>query len=215
MAGALAGAVRHDGKFGPNDEAPLAWLVTGFGPFPRVPRNPSEILAQRLAQGWNLRHQRVQAHVFKTAYATVECDIKNLAALRPRAVLMLGVAARAKGLRVEQFAINRRATAARDAGGALPGTPVIRAGAAAFRAGRHKGAPLVGRLREAGVSARISRDAGRYLCNFAYWTMLAAVPDAMVCFIHIPLPGGRAKGDIRPSLREMERALRALMRGRI
>ena len=65
----------------------------------------------------------------------------------------------------------------------------------------------------AGVGAGLSRDAGRYLCNFAYWHMLRALPEAQVVFVHVPMPNSGKKGDRRPSMGQMERALRAMMRG--
>lgn len=200
-------------QIGPKDEARLDWLVTGFGPFPRVTKNPAAELARRLANGWRHSGLRVRAHVFETRYGAVTRDLPALAAPCPRAVLMLGVASKARKLRVEMLARNSLARGTRDAGGTLPKLPVIAPGRPAFRHGRHKGAALVLRLRAAGVAAHVSRDAGKYLCNFAYWHMLAALPEARVVFVHVPFPRGSAKGDTRPSLDDMARALRALMRG--
>jgi len=213
MADAILAATRHEGEIRPNDEARVDWLITGFGPFPRVPRNPAQTLAQALGHGWRFRHIRVRTHVFETAYASVEAEVRGLAASRPRAVLMLGVAARAKAMRVEVRAVNRRASGARDARKALPSSPVIAPGGPVYRPGRHKGGTLVQRLRAAGVGAGLSRDAGRYLCNFAYWHMLRALPEAQVVFVHVPMPNSGKKGDRRPSMGQMERALRAMMRG--
>ena len=210
MAGALRGSAGgDDGEIRQYDESGQRnLLITGFGPFPHVARNPSGLLARALAE-----RLRVKAHVFDTSYAGVARDMPSLAALRPHTVLMLGVAARARHLRVELRAINRRAMGARDASAALPKTPVIAPGGPSFRIGRHKGAVLVQRLRSAGMAARLSFDAGRYLCNFAYWQMLAVLPDAKVVFVHIPLPYTGKKGDARPSLAQMSMALRALLRG--
>jgi pyroglutamyl-peptidase len=213
MAGAMRGSAGgHDGEFGQYDEsAPQKrcdLLITGFGPFPRVACNPSGVLAQALGARLG-----VASHVFETAYASVERDMPSLAALKPRMVLMLGVAPRARRLRVELRAINRRAIGAKDARAALPKTPVITPGAPAFQAGRHKGGVLVQRLRGAGVAARLSRDAGRYLCNFAYWQMLAALPRTRVVFVHVSLPRTGKRGDTGPSLVQMLTALRAMLRG--
>jgi pyroglutamyl-peptidase len=38
------------------------------------------------------------------------------------------------------------------------------------------------------VPARLSRDAGRYLCNYTYWRALRRAPQGrpLVQFIHIP-----------------------------
>lgn len=213
MADAILAATRHDGEIRPNDEAALDWLITGFGRFPRVARNPAQTLALRLASGWRFRPLRVAAHVFETVYGIVEAEVRELVALRPQAVLMLGVAARAKAMRVELRAVNRRAPSARDARKALPASPVIAHGGPVYRVGRHKGRALVQRLRAAGVAAGLSRDAGHYLCNFAYWHMLDSLPEARVVFVHIPMPNSGKKGDRRPSMAQMECALRAMMRG--
>jgi pyroglutamyl-peptidase len=216
MAGALRATDAGDaGEFRQYDErvrqTRLDLLITGFGPFARVPRNPSGVLAHLLARSF--RRGTSKIHVFETAYARVSQDMPRLAALTPRAVLMLGVAPRARQMQVELRAINRRAVSARDASAALPKTPVIAPGAAAFMQGRHKGMVLVQRLRSAGVAARLSRDAGRYLCNVAYWQMLEALPEARVVFLHIPLPRTGQKRDKRPGMAQMLNALRALLRG--
>lgn len=215
MAQAISHVQRDARQIGPKDEARLDWLVTGFGPFPRVAHNPAQVLARRLAKGWQNSGRRVEAHVFQTAYAAVMKDLPALAARRPRAVLMLGLAGKARKLRVEMLARNRLARGYRDVSGTLPKAPVIVPGGPAFRHGRHKGALLVARLRAGGVEAHVSRDAGHYLCNFAYWHLLAALPEARVVFVHIPAPRGSAKRDARPSLGDMERALRHLMRSRL
>ena len=67
-----------------------------------------------------------------------------------------------------------RATIARGEPGALRGT-------APFRR-------LLGAVRVSGFPARLSRDAGRYLCNYAYWRALEGARDTsmLVQFIHIP-----------------------------
>lgn len=51
-------------------------------------------------------------------------------------------------------------------------------------------AALLRAAREGGVPARLSHDAGRYLCNYLYWRALEAAArqggPALVAFIHIP-----------------------------
>jgi pyroglutamyl-peptidase len=191
--------------------------ITGFGPFPGVRHNPSGVLAARLGRsglarrlGWAL-----ESVEFPTGYGIVGERIAALATKNPAPefVLMLGVAARAKGLRVELRARNRVSATYRDASGRRPGSRRLEAGAEVTRFGRHQGAALAGALRNAGVPARVSRDTGSYVCNFAYWRMLKAMPrETSVLFVHIPLPAraGVRKRDPRPSLARMEAALKAL-----
>ncbi len=193
-------------------------LLTGFGPFPGVPRNPSEVLAARIAAskrwarlGWGIRH-----HAFMTGYDIVAKAIDKEAAREPAPafVVMLGVAARAKWLRIELRAKNRVSATHRDATSIRPASTVLKPGAEATRFGRHTGTPLVRTLRVEKVPACLSRDCGRYVCNAAYWRMLGSMPrETEVVFVHIPLPSkaGIRKRDPRPDMAAKERALTALM----
>lgn len=187
-------------------------LVTGFGPFPKVPRNPTEHLARRIAASGRLRRAGLAAQslALTTAYAALETELKPaLARLAPRAVLMLGVAARAKRVRIETRAVNRQSLLFPDAEGQVarraaldPGRPLVARGRGAFPA-------LLRALRANGVDAYLSIDAGRYLCNAGYFTALGATGAGTPClFVHVPMPRRRAaRGDRRPTMREMERAL--------
>jgi pyroglutamyl-peptidase len=49
-------------------------------------------------------------------------------------------------------------------------------------------ADLLGALRRHSIPARLSRDAGRYLCNYAYWRALehARHGRPLIQFVHIP-----------------------------
>jgi len=62
-----------------------------------------------------------------------------------------------------------------------PGEPAALRGAAPF-------ARLLGAVRASTVPALLSRDAGRYLCNYAYWRALERSRDGrpLVQFVHIP-----------------------------
>lgn len=193
-------------------------LITGFGPFPGVPRNPSGVLAARLAAsrqwarlGWDVRHR-----FLPTGYAIARGIIREEARVMPAPafVVMLGVAARAKWLRVESLARNRVSVTHRDATRARPGSACLAPGAEAIRRGRHPGSPLLAALRAGGVPARLSRDCGRYVCNASYWAMLEAMPPTtQVVFVHIPMPRPAArKRDSRPDMAGMERALARLIR---
>ncbi len=193
-------------------------LITGFGPFPGVPRNPSGVLMRRLAStprwhrlGWN-----INGVLFPTGYSVVSRMIAEHAEAgqRPAFVVMLGVAARTKWLRVELRAKNRVSIHHRDAAGNRPATFQLEHSPAVTRLGRHPGAFLVSTLRARQVPARLSRDTGRYVCNAAYWQMLGAMPSSTeIVFVHIPMPAraGILKRDPRPTLAAMEHALVALV----
>lgn len=163
-------------------------LVTGFGPFPRVRINPTTRLAQAVAAGLKRSGLDAQALVVETSYGTGLPALRsNLSKLRPKAVLMLGLAARARHVRVELFARGHASPLHPDAAG---GTP--RAGAAHGRAlplrttANAQGA--LSALRRRGIRSRLSPSAGRYLCDACYAAALTVTGGAgtPVLFVHVP-----------------------------
>ena len=84
-------------------------LVTGFGPFPGAPFNPTGPLVKRLARLRRpaLAPVTIVPYVFQTSYAAVDRDLPKLIAKhKPDALLMFGLAPRAKTLRIETRARN-------------------------------------------------------------------------------------------------------------
>ena len=191
-------------------------LVTGFGPFPGAPFNPTEALVQRLAQLRRpaLANVKIVTHVFPTGYAAVDRDLPGLIAKhKPDALLMFGLATRTPHLRIETRARNalalmpdatgaslRRSAIARDQAQALPMPAPVRHLLAAVRAAR--------------VPAALSRDAGRYLCNYLCWRSAEAAKSGglrIAAFIHVPLirrgPVAAARAKKRHlALADLERA---------
>ncbi|MEH3147841.1 MAG: peptidase C15 [Methylobacterium frigidaeris] len=178
---------------------PPRLLITGFGPFPGMPANPTGALVRRLAALPHLAlalGERPRGLVLRTAYACLGEALDPALAEGPRAVLMLGVAGRSRGIRVEFRAANRASRLYPDASGRVSSRLALDPdGPAARRAGTvaRQATTL---LRRRGLPARPSRDAGRYLCNASYFRALAEpVP---VLFLHVPRPprhGARAWED--------------------
>src|SRR6266571_7546535 len=101
----------------------LTVLITGFGPFPGVPFNPTAALARRLAQRRRpaLADVTRVTHVFRTSYGAVDSELPELLARhQPDLVLLFGVATRTRHLRIETQAVNRRSALFPDADGGLP-----------------------------------------------------------------------------------------------
>jgi len=166
-------------------------LITGFGPFPRAPFNPSAAVAKALARRRRpaLAGLVRNAHVFATRYADIDRDLPRLLAQRPDIVLMFGLAGRTRELRVETRARNAASALSPDAGRQRPQHRTIETDASPALIGRAPFSRLAAALRDRKVPARISRDAGTYLCNYAYWRALEAAPNGrpLVLFVHIPL----------------------------
>jgi pyroglutamyl-peptidase len=129
-------------------------------------------------------------HVFETSYAAVDAQLPVLvAAHRPQILLMFGLAARTPFVRVETTAHNTHTALLADASGALPSQRAIDASATPRRHGRAPFARLVMAARGARVAARLSDNAGRYLCNYLYWRASEFMGDAaprLLVFVHIP-----------------------------
>ena len=190
-------------------------LITGFGPFPGVERNPTSGLALTLAVQLRRKGLKTKALVLPTSYADGLPLLKErLCTLQPRAVLMLGLAGRSRCVRIEQYGRDDASPTAPDVGGKMPpqsqsvrgmpwrSTASLQSALAACHA--H------------GLRARQSPVAGRYLCNAAYALALAetAGKGITVLFVHIPWPRGfRGKRPLcsvaawRPAVAALVRAL--------
>src|ERR1700719_4514449 len=171
----------------------LRILITGFGPFPGAPFNPTMPLVKRLTQLRRPAFADVEliGHIFHVTYATVDRELPELIAQhRPQALLSFGLADRTAYVRSETRARNAVTTRFPDAdrNHARKGSIVGGADAAMF--GPHT-ARLLRAAVGTGIDARASRDAGSYLCNYFSWRAIeAAAKDsgpALAAFVHIPL----------------------------
>ncbi|MBA4791080.1 MAG: peptidase C15 [Rhizobiales bacterium] len=188
-------------------------LITGFGPFPGMPRNPTADMARRLAalRLPGLTDLRRTALILPTEWSALDDFARRLRADPPDAILMLGVAGRRTRIDLETRAVNL--ARGLDAARRRPMRQLNPAGPSALTA-----TTGVMRLRAAlagaGVGGRISRDAGRYLCNGAYYTALDVLgaKGVPVVFVHLP---GRGPDSRRPPARTavaLSLVLRALAR---
>jgi pyroglutamyl-peptidase len=164
-------------------------LVTGFGPFPGAPFNPSARLITALARRRRpaLADIELITHVFATSYAAVDRELPELLAAKPDVVLLFGVAGRRRHLCIETRARNAATLLFPDADRSKPRDSVIATGAPSSLEGN---APFMRLLNAARgrFPSRLSHDAGRYLCNYVYWQALQHRHDGLplVQFVHIP-----------------------------
>jgi pyroglutamyl-peptidase len=168
-------------------------LITGFGPFPGAPFNPTGPLVLALARRRipALRDVRRVAHVFATSYAAVDRELPALLAReRPDIVLMFGLTTRRRHISIETRARNAVTRAVADASGQLPAASVIAVGARATLPLRAPAQRLLAAARAARMPAALSGDAGSYLCNYLCWRAGEAAERAggprLVAFVHVP-----------------------------
>jgi pyroglutamyl-peptidase len=200
-------------------------LVTGFGSFHGAPTNPSGVLAERLVAMRRPAFAGIRrvAHVFPTSYAAVDQQLPRLVEQhRPNAIVLFGLATRSKHLRLEREARNQMLGLFPDITGFVPSARAIRPQGPARLRGRAAFSRLLAAMRAAGMAAALSRDAGRYVCNYGYWRAIecAVQPHGptLVVFVHIPKvpPPGRKRRpgqpSRRPNLVDLVRAGEAILR---
>ena len=201
--------------------AKLRILITGFGPFPGAPFNPTQALVARLKRLRRpaLGDVELIGHIFHVTYATVDRELPLLLAKhRPQALLMFGLAGRTAHLRVETRARNSVTTLWPDADRTRVRKGSILSEADARMFGPHT-AKLLRAAVGTGIDARASRDAGSYLCNYLSWRAIEAVRSdngpLLAAFVHVPLlaRGGtsRRKGSPRITLEELVDAGEAML----
>jgi pyroglutamyl-peptidase len=171
----------------------LRILITGFGPFPGAPYNPTIPLVERLPR---LRRPafgdvELSGHIFPVTYQAVDRELPQLLSQRqPHALLMFGLASRTRHLRIETRARNAVTMLWPDADHAR-----VRKGSIAGDADAKMFGPHTARLLRAalgtGIDARASRDAGSYLCNYLSWRAIEAAQGdndlRAAAFVHVPL----------------------------
>jgi pyroglutamyl-peptidase len=196
-------------------------LITGFGGFPRARFNPTGRLVDKLARVRRpaFAKARIVTHVFSTNYTAVDRELPALIRChRPGVILMLGLAARSKHLRIETRARNALSILAADAQGFAPYHGAIRLGAPGDRRTATSFARLLAAARGFGVRTRLSRDAGGYVCNYLYWRALEYAErmskPPLVQFVHVPQirnDSARTRNADQPSFAKLAAALQALL----
>jgi pyroglutamyl-peptidase len=199
----------------------LRILVTGFGPFPGAPYNPTQPLVARLTRLRRPAFANVElsSHIFPVTYSAVDHQLPlALKTHQPHALLMFGLASRTPYLRIETRARNAVTMLWPDAAQTRVRKGSIADGADAQRFGPHT-AKLLGAAKATGIDARASRDAGSYLCNYLSWRAIEAVngnnTPHLAAFVHIPplarSGAVRRKGFPRITLEELVDAGEAML----
>ena len=174
------------------DLKPIRILVTGFGAFPGVRSNPSELLLQWIGE----RRARFPANIaLETALvpATWEAVKRftsgHLAEFDPHIALHFGVHKRSSGFQIETTARNCACPHADAHGKRYESVHLIRGAPHTLRAtlGAEK---IAAKLNTQHVPASTSSSAGRYLCNMLFYLSLhqgtGKARTRQTGFIHIP-----------------------------
>jgi pyroglutamyl-peptidase len=164
-------------------------LLTGFGPFPGVEENATsklvaEIAARAEQLNWNAQ---IAFEVLPVAWQDGPDRARRLIEqFDPAVVLHFGVSEAASGFVIETRAENI-CKPLPDAAGELPRLELLDLEGTTDKACTIPCTAIVSRLRENGLPAELSENAGGYLCNAVLFDTLArARPGLRAGFIHVP-----------------------------
>ena len=166
-------------------------LVTGFEPFGGETVNASWEAAKKL-EGWRYGEYVAVARLLPCAYdASVKKLIHEIEAVRPAALLMTGQAARRAVVCVERFARNLDDASAPDNDGDLRRALRISRAAAEWLEATAPAGAIARAMKDAGIPARLSRNAGGFVCNHLYFGALHYLSDKRLAipavFVHLPV----------------------------
>ena len=170
-------------------------LVTGFGPFPGVTQNPSQVVCQRL-DGRSFGDLLVMGRVLDVSFQRSAQQLQALLQLGwPCFMLHFGLARSARQIRIETSATNCKAAEIPDIDGEHFEGAAVREGQPIDSSLETSLATekLVDSLNRCDLPTRISRDAGAYVCNSLYYHSLSLAQEASIVipslFVHIPAVG--------------------------
>lgn len=152
-------------------------VFTSFGPFREVLRNPSILVAQAAVAEVGRAGGAVSSVALPVTYAAAATASAQLPVGAAR--VHVGVAASRPAVTVERRGRPESGDEPDNDGVVGPSDP----GNRLPRESRTAEA-LVAALREEGVEAELSEDAGGYVCNALLWHSLGTEEDT--CFVHVP-----------------------------
>jgi pyroglutamyl-peptidase len=168
-------------------------LLYGFGPYKQFEDNITQRVVKKLPRSANLKKIVFPVRFDKSQFVSA---IKKH---RPEIVLGLGQCSSGRSMRIERRAVNRRRNEKGE-----KGRPIVRGGA--------KRLAITLRLEQSafGKSAKISRNAGDYVCNFSMYVILDYLRchrcDSRFGFIHVPHDYNRKRAErlVRNVLRSLD-----------
>lgn len=170
---------------------PRTLLLTGFGPFPGIPENPSQALVEALGDRLgDIPGLALHRHILSTEWSYVRRQAPMLLdTIEPDLVLHLGLCRGANSFRIERSAYNQTGDL-EDAAGRMPPRQPILFGGKPRLDSQLSTMRIAQGLRADGIAALPSLSAGRYLCNFLYYLSLDWAArrhsSPLVLFLHIP-----------------------------
>ncbi len=178
-------------------------IVTGFGTFPGVPKNPCVELLNRLRDTPPIGVDLITSILpvsFDRSILELKQIIKDTEKNLPR--IHIGCSKKTAELVLERTAVNVRQSSIPDIDGEYYDVPKsISAHAINQQCSTKIDIQFLKvKLTEQGVPVKISNDAGKYVCNNVYWTSLQ-FDSSPTLFVHIPIIFGKELDTIELGIR--------------
>ncbi len=186
-------------------------VLTGFEPFGGSKVNSSQRVAEAL-DGVVVAKLRIRSVVLPCRFGAAAAALhRTIRQHRPALVICLGLAEKRRAITPECLARNRVDARIPDNAGRQPrGQPVREGGPVTLRSGLPV-AQIAAAMRAAGLPARVSRSAGRFVCNEVFYRLMDSLPPRSgirAGFIHLPLLRVRGHHGSGLSLTQLVRAIR-------
>jgi len=170
-------------------EQPLRVVVTGYGPFPGVDKNPSGELAKQLAKA-GLQGAKVEYRVLPVTHADVDAFVAEMRGNPPDLVISLGVSSEAQ---VEPRGQNWKASYPDANGNSVTEGKIAEQGGEDLPTGLPQDWMGAALRRSFGASATVNAkteapDTSAYLCNYLNYRLLESFPrggGTMAGFVHV------------------------------
>jgi len=167
-------------------------LLLAFGPFGSWVENSTDEVSAAAAIRLRAGGTVVERRVLPTSLVAVRSLVAEVRADPPKAVLACGLSAKSPSVQIERAARNLADFRIPDVAGLQPSGELLVEGAPEQLFSPFADDSLLRSIRAAGVPAVFSDDAGTYICNALYFSLLdgLAPSRAAALFLHLPpLPG--------------------------
>jgi pyroglutamyl-peptidase len=165
-------------------------LVSGFGPFPGAPENPTEALIRALADelAETFGASALRAVVLPTDYRRSWSALRRIyGGFDPDVVVHFGLSGRAKAVHIETTGVNAVDPKKPDASGSAPRSGRARRDGPEKLSATLPTGSILAALKRERIAAQLSENAGRYVCNATLYRSLHAAPASRrVGLIHVP-----------------------------
>lgn len=189
-------------------------LVTAFAPFSGDATNSSQMILDSLADvvdGYTIVKTVLPVEFVGAPVAALEIYDK----VKPSAVVMLGQAGGRSAITPEAVAKNVMNAVIPDAVGFKPEGAAVEDGGADILHSTLPVERMVRAIKAAGVPAYVSYDAGGYVCNCVFYSMMCRVGSGVPTgFIHVPFVDSQDKTpclSLEDALKGVLAALRAVV----